>query len=40
MKTYKTNCIGDEILTEAVPTGNVDFFNWEEENPYSPETTF
>ena len=40
MKTYKTYCFGDEILTEAVPTGNVDFFNWEEENPYRPETTF
>ena len=40
MKTYNTYSFGDEIIAEAVPTGRVDFFNWESENPHRPETSF
>lgn len=40
MKTYNTYSFGDGIITEAVPTENIAYFNWEGENPYRPETSF
>lgn len=40
MKTYNTYSFGDEIITEAVPTEKIAYFNWEGENPYRPETSF
>lgn len=40
MKTYTTLCFKDKICLEKVPVGKVEFFNWENENPYRPNTEF
>lgn len=37
---YLTQCFEEEPQWEKVPTGKLEFWNWETDNPYRPETSF